>query len=132
MLLGAAAGTGALAAGEFVRRRGLRQYASVVSGGGVLILYLSAYAAFGFGLVGQLPALMLMIAVTATAVLLAVRYDALPIAMLGLIGGFLTPVLLSTGQDNQGDCSVCRAADTGCAALAYYKGWRSLTTPRSS
>lgn len=127
VLLGAAAGLSALAAGEFVRRRGLRQYASVVSGGGVLILYLSAYAAFGFGLIGQLPALMLMIAVTATAVVLSVRYDALPIAMLGLIGGFLTPVLLSTGQDNQaGLFGYIALLDAGVLALAYYKGWRSL------
>jgi len=127
VLLGAAAGLGALAGGEVVRRRGLRQYAYVVSGGGILILYLSVYAAFDFKLVGQLPGIILMIAVTAAAVLLSVRYDALPIAILGLLGGFLTPILLSTGRDNQaGLFGYIALLDAGMLALAYYKSWRSL------
>ncbi|HVF28856.1 MAG TPA: DUF2339 domain-containing protein, partial [Pyrinomonadaceae bacterium] len=127
VLLGAAAGLGALAGGEIVRRRGLRQYAYVVSGGGILVLYLSVYAAFDFKLIGQLLAVVLMIAVTAAAVLLSVRYDALPIAILGLLGGFLTPILLSTGRDNQaGLFGYIALLDAGMLALAYYKSWRSI------
>jgi len=38
--------------------------------------------------------------VTAVAVVLSIRHDALFIALLGLVGGFATPVLLSTGQDH--------------------------------
>jgi hypothetical protein len=33
-------------------------------------------------------------------VFVAVRLDALVVAILGMLGGFLTPILLSTGQDN--------------------------------
>ncbi|HVF51165.1 MAG TPA: DUF2339 domain-containing protein [Pyrinomonadaceae bacterium] len=128
VLLGAAAGVGILAAGERLRARGLRQYAYVLSGGGILILYLSIYAAFAFyHLIGQLPAFLSMIGVTTTAVLLSSRYDALPIAILGLVGGFLTPLLLSTGRDNQvGLFSYIALLDAGVLALAYYKEWRSL------
>jgi uncharacterized membrane protein len=128
VLMGGAAGLGILAAGEALRRRGLRQYAYVLSGGGILILYLTVYAAREFyRLIEQSPAFLLMTAVTAAAVLLAARYHALPIAVLGLIGGFLTPVLLSTGHDNQPALfTYIGLLDVGVLALAYLKSWRSL------
>lgn len=128
VLLGAAGGAGVLALGERLRQKGLRQYAYILSGGGILILYLSVYAAYGFyQLINQGLAFLLMIAVTATAVLLAARHDALPIGVLGLVGGFLTPILLSTGRDNEvGLFSYIALLDAGVLALAYLKRWRSL------
>lgn len=126
--LGALAGIGILIFADRLRARGLKQYAYVLSGGGILILYLSIYAADEFyNLIGQTPAFLLMIAVTATAVLLAVRFDALAIALLALVGGFLTPILLSTGQDNQiALFTYIALLDAGVLTLAYFKGWRSL------
>jgi uncharacterized membrane protein len=128
VLLGGAAGCGILGAAEFLRRRGYRSYAYVLSGGGILILYLTVYAARVFyDLIGVLPAFLLMIAVTTAAVLLAARYHAYAIAVLGLIGGFMTPVLLSTGVDNQlGLFSYIALLNSGVLALAYFKRWRSL------
>ncbi|HYP53502.1 MAG TPA: DUF2339 domain-containing protein, partial [Pyrinomonadaceae bacterium] len=128
VLLGASSGLAIIFAGERLRLRGLRQYAFVLTGGGILILYLSVYAAFAFyHLVEQLPAFLLMIGVTATAVLLSARYDALAIAVLALVGGFLTPVLLSTGRDNEiALFSYVALLDAGVLALAYFKRWRSL------
>lgn len=126
--LGALAGLGLLAVGERLRRRGLRPYAYVLSGGGVLILYLSVYAAYEFyKLLAQPAAFLLMTGVTALAVLLAVRLDALPVAVLGLVGGFLTPVLLTTGQDNQVALfTYVSLLDVGVLAVAYFKRWRVL------
>jgi uncharacterized membrane protein len=42
-----------------------------------------------------------MVLITVLASMLSIIYDAKWLAVLGIIGGFLTPVLLSTGQDNQ-------------------------------
>ncbi len=128
VLMGAAAGLALLGAGEFLRGRGLRQYAFGLSGGGVLILYLSIYAAYNFyQLLGQPPAFVLMATVTALAVLLSVRLDALPVAVLALAGGFLTPALLSRGVDNQlGLFGYVALLDAGVLAVAYFKRWRSL------
>ncbi|HEV7904956.1 MAG TPA: DUF2339 domain-containing protein [Pyrinomonadaceae bacterium] len=128
VLLGGAAGCGILAFAERLRARGYKSYAYVLSGGGILILYLTVYAARVFyDLVGVLPAFLLMIAVTTTAVLLAARYHAYAIAVLGLIGGFMTPVMLSTGVDNQlGLFSYIALLNSGVLALAYFKRWRSL------
>jgi uncharacterized membrane protein len=126
--LGAAAGLALLLVAERLRRRGLRSYAFVLSGGGVLILYLSDYAAYNFyQLVPQPVAFLLMALMTTTAVLLSVRLNALPVAVLGLVGGFLTPVLLTTGVDNQVALFTYVALlDAGVLAVAYFKRWRSL------
>ncbi|MET0648094.1 MAG: DUF2339 domain-containing protein [Pyrinomonadaceae bacterium] len=126
--LGALAGAGLLSVAERLRRKGLRPYAYVLSGGGVLILYLSVYAAHSFyQLLSQPVAFLLMTAVTALAVLLSVRLDALPVAVLALVGGFLTPPLLATGQDNQVALfTYISLLDAGVLAVAYFKRWRVL------
>jgi len=130
VMLGGAGGLGLLALAERLRLRGLRQYAYVLAGGGLLILYLSIYAAYNFyQLVGQPPAFALMAGVTAAAVLLAVRFDALPVAVLGLIGGFLTPALLSTGEDNQvGLFAYVALLDAGVLTVAYFRRWTILNS----
>ncbi|HKP86115.1 MAG TPA: DUF2339 domain-containing protein [Blastocatellia bacterium] len=129
VMIGVAIGLGFLIAGERLRPR-YRNYAFGLTGGGILILYLSIYAAYRFfspPLIDPLPAFICMAIVTAAASLLSARYNALPIAVLGLIGGFLTPVLLSTGQDNEaGLFGYIALLDLGVLALAYSKQWRSL------
>lgn len=125
---GAAAGVGILALAGWLRARGYRSYAHVLTGGGILVLYLSVYAARVFyDLVGVAPAFLLMVAVTALAVLLSVRYDARAVAVLGLAGGFLTPLLLSTHVDNQlALFTYVALLDAGVLAVAYFKRWRVL------
>ncbi|HEV7744264.1 MAG TPA: DUF2339 domain-containing protein [Pyrinomonadaceae bacterium] len=114
--------------GERLRKRGLQSYAYILSGGGILVLYLADYAAYDFyHLIGQTTAFLLMAIVTTTAVLLSVWLNALPIAILGLIGGFLTPVMLSSGVDNEvGLFTYVALLDAGVLAIAYFKSWRSL------
>src|SRR6185437_2509494 len=59
--------------------------------------------------------------------LLAVRMDALVVAILGIAGGFLTPILLSTGQDNPlGLFGYIALLDIGLLLLARRKDWSSL------
>ena len=126
--LSAIVGISLLYVGERLRGRGLKSYAYILSGGGLLILYLSDYAAYNFyHLIGQVLAFLLMAAVTTIAVLLSVRLNALPVAILGLVGGFLTPILLSTGVDNEiGLFLYVALLDAGVLAVAYFKRWRTL------
>jgi uncharacterized membrane protein len=128
ILLGGAAGCTLLAVAERLRARSYRAYAHVLTGGGVLILYLSIYAAHVFyELIGVSVAFALMSVMTATTVLLSVRHDARSIAVLALIGGFLTPALLSTGVDQQIALFAYIAfLDAGVLAVAYFKRWRVL------
>jgi hypothetical protein len=93
---------------------------------GVVILYADFFAAHRpYELIpSDAATFFLMILVTVTAFLLAVRLDAQVVAMLGLLGGFLTPVLLSTGKDNPaGLFGYLAILDIGLAAVALRKRW---------
>ena len=69
-----------------------------------------------------------MALITATAFLLAVRLNALVVAILGMLGGFLTPILLSTGQDNPlGLFGYIAILDAGLIFVALNKRWHFLT-----
>src|SRR5436190_2788698 len=126
--IGVAVGLVFLILGERLRKR-YPSYAYGLTGGGVAVLYAAIWFASGkkYDLLSQPVAFVFMAVVTASASLLAARYNALPIAVLGLIGGFLTPILLSTGVDNEAVLfSYIAALDLGVLALAYTKQWRSL------
>lgn len=70
-------------------------------GGGVAILYFSIYAAGPlYHLVPRTVAFALMILVTVAVGVLALRQDSMLVAILGLIGGYCTPLLLRTGSAN--------------------------------
>lgn len=117
-----------LAGGEKLRQR-YASYAYGLTGGGLAILYLAIWFASQnrYKLLPQLLAFILMAGVTALGSILAARYDALPIAVLSLIGGFLTPILLSTNVNNEtGLFGYIALLNAGVLALAYSKQWRSL------
>jgi hypothetical protein len=97
---------------------------------GILILYAVTFACrsfYHFPFFGLIPTFALMSLVTAAAFLLAVQLDALVVAILGIAGGFFTPVLLSTGQDNPfGLFGYIALLDIGLLAVARRKEWSSL------
>lgn len=67
-----------------------------LSGAGVASLYFASYAAVHlYHLLGSTQGFACMVVVTLTAVALSLKNGA-PIALLGLIGGFLTPLLMQT------------------------------------
>jgi uncharacterized membrane protein len=127
ILIGIIIGAGFLIAGERMRAR-YAAYAHGLSGGGILILYISFYAAFSFyQMIAQSVAFASMAAVTVLAAFLAARYNAVAIAILGLVGGFLTPPLLGTKHPNEvGLFGYVTLLDAGVLALSYSKQWRSL------
>jgi uncharacterized membrane protein len=102
VVLGALAGAGLVAGGLRLGRSGYDLYGQVLTGGGLAVLYLAAYAAFGFyGLIGSAPAFALLTAVTACTALLADRQSSQPMAFMATGGGFLTPFLVGGSTDAQ-------------------------------
>jgi len=100
VLIGAVFGLGLLALGIRLMRREYRPLGQGLAAAGLAGLYTSAFAAHGFyDLVPREVSALLMVAVTASAVLLAVRLDARLLAALAWTGGYMTPLLLSTGED---------------------------------
>lgn len=95
VLIGIVAGALALAGGYWLDRRNQRPFAQGISGLGIALLYLSFYAAYEFyHLIPNVLAFALLLLVTAGGAGLALFYDAMPVAALGLFGGYLTPVLV--------------------------------------
>ena len=75
-------------------------YAQVLQGGAVAVMYLTLFAAFRYyGVLAALPAFVLMVAVAALAAALAVLQDARALAVIGALGGFATPLIVSTGSE---------------------------------
>ena len=98
LALGALAGAAALAGGEYARRRHYPVLFQTLTGGGLGIFYICIYFSFAvYDLSGASLAMALAVLVTGAAVVLAVGHNAMPIAMLGLLGGYASPLLLGDG-----------------------------------
>ncbi|HLP15775.1 MAG TPA: DUF2339 domain-containing protein [Bacteroidota bacterium] len=123
VLIGALTGVVCLAGGYRTHRRGFTIFAQGLVGAGISILYLSVYASFNFySLVPQTAAFILMFLVTLIAFANALYYDSLAEAMLGWAGGFLTPLLLSTGTANEiGLFGYITVLDAGLIAIMMRK-----------
>ena len=133
IIIGLLVGMGCIWLGEKFQKKKLPIFAHGLSGAGVAILYFTIFAAYSFySLLPQLPAFMIMIVVTAAAIALSVRYDAISIAALGILGGFMTPALLSGGHGSGGDSSNIGVLiyiiilDLGILGVTRFKNWRSL------
>lgn len=100
--VGAVVGLGLIAGGELARRRRMEAFCIGIIGAGVVILYFSAYAAHHFyHLVAQGTAFGLFVGVTILSTSVSVHGRLLPVAILSLVGGFWTPLALSTGSNQQ-------------------------------
>ena len=97
---GVVVGVGAIVVSEWRLRREYAATADAMAGGGIVVLYASVWAASVlYELIPTVAGFVLMVAVTATCCALSWRHASLVVALLGLIGGFATPLLLSTGSD---------------------------------
>lgn len=97
-------------------------------GGGIATLYFSVFAAFNFyRLIDVYPAFALMAFITVCAGGLAVRFDSMLVAVFGIVGGYTTPILLSTGVVNfVGLFSYMLLLGAGILGISYYKRWHLL------
>jgi len=121
-------GAGLVAYSQWLVVRGHRYLADGLTGLGGAVLYLTLY--FGWNYYKLFPpvvAFAAMILVTAAMLAIAVGRDSQRIALLGLIGGFATPLLASQGQDAQVVLfSYLLILDAGLLVLARARAWRGL------
>ena len=129
MAIGLLVGVALLVACELKAARNYPQTANAMDAAGIAILFATVFASFAlWHLVPPTAAFGLLVLVTGVAVLLSIRRDSMFIALLGLLGGFSTPVLLSTGQDNPiGLFGYLLLLNAGLAWVAYRKRWPLLT-----
>src|SRR5881227_2240996 len=125
--IGFVVGVGLLIGGLLLKRKENAVTAQTLCATGILVLYAVTFACrsyYHFAFFGLIPTFSL---ITAVAFLLAVRLNAIVVAVLGIAGGFLTPVLLSTGQDHPLGLFVYIALlDIGLLAVAQRQRWNAL------
>ena len=103
-------------------------FSSVLAGGGLAIFYFTiALAYHQFHLFGQVTSFVIMIVITAFAVLLSLLYNRQELAVIALVGGFATPFMVSNGSgDYQTLFAYLLVLNSGLLVMAYYKAWRLL------
>jgi len=127
VVLGMLIGIGFIVFGEYLKGK-YRTYSQGLVGGGIAILYVSLFAAASYYEIIPLNVgRILMVVVTIFGVLLSIRYDASAIALLGFMGGYLTPPLLSSGQNQEVALfTYITLLNLGVFSLAYFKDWKFL------
>ena len=126
--IGLLAGIGLLIWSERFRSRGYKAFSYSLKAVGIGTLYLSLWGAFQvYHLIPSAAAFVAMVIVTAATIALALSQDAELLAGFALIGGFATPVLLSTGQNHEVVLfSYVGLLDVAILAMAAAKPWRRL------
>ncbi len=127
--LGILTGAALLVVCELRVARGYAFTANAMHGAGIAILYATLFAIHAlWHLAPAGVVFLLMLVVTAVAVGLSIRRDSIFIALLGLLGGFATPALLSSGENRPvGLFSYLLLLNAGLAWVAYRKRWPVLT-----
>lgn len=116
---------------EWLRPRNGGRYmgiAQAACGAGVAVLFGTVYAGHSlYPLITDVPAFLLLAAVTAGAVLLSLRHGPL-VALLGLFGGFALPPLLKDQLPAQeGMVVYLLAIELGVLAVTRKRGWVGIS-----
>ncbi|KAF0215516.1 MAG: hypothetical protein FD174_4110 [Geobacteraceae bacterium] len=129
VMLGIFWGAAFIGVGEYLqKKKNLGLYGQMLTGGGLAVLYLALYAAFAlYHLIPAPLAATGMLAVTTTGMSLSIRYSTYSLAAIALLGGFLTPIMLSTGQNQPLTLfGYILLLDIGTLLLLRFRQWPSL------
>lgn len=103
-------------------------YALALQGGAVGILYLLVFVSLRlFSVLPASAAFVLLVFLVIFSAALAVLQSSIELAVLGIVGGFLAPVLASTGQGSHVVLfSYYAVLNAGIVGIAWFKAWRPL------
>lgn len=126
--MGVSGGVALLAACETRWARRYAVTAQALAAAGLVILFSSCWAAYAlWGLIGPAAAFAALVVVATAAVLASLRHDSLFIALLGLLGGFAAPALLSSGDDRPFTLfGYLLLLNAGLGLVAYRRRWAPL------
>jgi len=128
IVIGLLAGIGLVLWSERFRDRGYAAFSYSLKAVGIGTLYLSLWGAFQvYHLIPSAAAFVAMAIVTASTIALSLSQNAELLASFALVGGFSTPVLLSTGENHEVVLfSYVCLLDLAILAMAIVKPWRRL------
>lgn len=136
VIMGIVGGLAMLGLGYYWRRRYLI-LTRVLSGGGIAILYLSIFASFAiYDLINIYVAVAFLLLVSVASAALALYYDSMALAIIGILGAFFAPFILGafggkgavggTGQAIQ-VLAYVTVVDIGVLLLSTFRNWRWFT-----
>lgn len=103
-------------------------YSAVLVSGAMTILYFITFAGYSFyDLIPQAMAFLLMVVFTAFTVAAAINYNRQVIALIGLVGAYAVPFLLSSGSGQVAVLlSYITIINIGILIIAFKKYWKPL------
>lgn len=103
-------------------------YGVSLQGGGIAILFLTVFASFRlYELLPSEAAFIILIVITILGAAIAILQNSQALAVLSMLGGFLAPVITSTGDGSHVALfSYYAVLNAGILAIAWYKPWRLL------
>ncbi|MFN8575959.1 MAG: DUF2339 domain-containing protein [Candidatus Sericytochromatia bacterium] len=118
-----------LGIGNFFRKKSLAEFGTGIIGMGIALLYYSTYAGFQkYFIFNQTIAFFLMILITVFSVFMAIIENNKWLAVLGLIGGFSTPIMIDNGSGNNLVLySYITILNIGLLSIAFNRKWSVLT-----
>ncbi|UZD37284.1 DUF2339 domain-containing protein [Capnocytophaga ochracea] len=127
LVLGYLMGIGLFVTGAMLKKK-YESFSAILVSGAMTIFYFVTFIAYAvFGYFPQSLAFVLMFFFTAFTVLASLSYNQVVIAIIGLVGGYAVPFLLS---NNSGQVEILFAytaiINIGVLILSFYKQWRSL------
>jgi uncharacterized membrane protein len=110
------------------KRAGHEMFGFALQGGGVAVLYLVVYFALTrYALIGTTAAFALFVLLGIGGMLLAAMQDGRSLAVLGLVGAFLAPILASSDTGNHVVLfSYFTLLNLFIFGLSWFRSWRSL------
>ena len=126
-VLGFLTGSALLVVAERLQKK-YRTFSSLLAGGAFAVFYLTVAIAFHFyHLFPQTVAFIILIAITLFMSILSILYDRRELAIISLVGGFLAPFLVSTGNGNYLVLfTYMSILNLGMFGLSIYKKWGEL------
>lgn len=109
-------------------KRQYHVFSSILVGGGISVFYITITLAFReYELFSQPIAFVLLIAITTFSVILSLLYDRKELAIFSLLGGFASPLMISTGAGNYIVLfSYILILNTGMLVISFAKKWRVI------
>ncbi|MCL1937936.1 MAG: DUF2339 domain-containing protein [Candidatus Azobacteroides sp.] len=105
-----------------------RTFSSILVGGGISIWYITITIAFqDYKIFSQTVSFLFLILITLFSVFLSIRYDRKELAIFSLLGGFASPLMVSSGMSNYLVLfSYIFILNTGMLIVAFRKDWKII------
>ena len=125
--IGFIVGVAIIGIGHFLRKN-YNAFSSIITGGGIAVLYFTTTIAFReYHIFSQNSGFLITCLITIASIALSYYYKSEILIIFSLFGGFLAPLMISTGQSNYLFLfTYLSVLNVGMLIIAYLKQWKSI------